>query len=226
MRGKNTSLAGVLCDEIWFMIVGVMGLMGSGKDTLSDVLVNEHNFTKLSFADTVKDVVSCVFGWDRELVEGSTKESRDFREVVDLWWSKELGIPNLTPRMALQLVGTELFRDHFDNDIWVKNTMRRASLHQNVVIADVRFRNEAEAIAAVGGKLVRVIRGANPSWYQDATMASEGHHIANLWMSHCHPEVHRSEWDCLCIDENITLRNDSTLEKFRLEANRVINEAS
>ena len=47
------------------MIIGVCGLIGAGKDTIADYLVNIHQFRRESFANTLKDAVSSEFGWDR-----------------------------------------------------------------------------------------------------------------------------------------------------------------
>ena len=65
------------------MIIGICGFIGSGKDTAADFLCNLHNFKRLSFASTLKDAVSNVFGWDREMLEGRTQASRDWREQKD-----------------------------------------------------------------------------------------------------------------------------------------------
>ena len=54
------------------MIVGLVGFIGAGKGTVADLLVERHNFIKESFANSVKDAVSVVFGWDRALLEGDT----------------------------------------------------------------------------------------------------------------------------------------------------------
>ena len=51
------------------MIIGVCGLIGAGKDTIADYLVNVHEFRRESFANTLKDAVAAVFGWDRTLLE-------------------------------------------------------------------------------------------------------------------------------------------------------------
>ena len=79
------------------MIIGVVGSIGSGKDTVADYLANFHSFRRESFAASLKDAVSVIFGWDRTLLEGRTKESREWREQQDEWWTKRLGI-NITPR--------------------------------------------------------------------------------------------------------------------------------
>ena len=54
------------------MIIGICGLIGSGKGTVADVLVDQ-GFTKVSFADKLKDGVSTIFGWDRAMLEGDTR---------------------------------------------------------------------------------------------------------------------------------------------------------
>ena len=87
-------------------IIGITGTVGSGKDTIADYLQNIHQFRRESFAHTLKDAVAAVFGWDRELLEGRTRESREWREQVDPWWTARLNIP-VTPRLVLQVWGTE-----------------------------------------------------------------------------------------------------------------------
>jgi len=83
------------------MIIGICGLIGSGKDTVADYLVNEHGYRRESFANPLKDAVAAVFGWDREMLEGRSKESRQWREQTDAWWSERLGM-NITPRWVMQ----------------------------------------------------------------------------------------------------------------------------
>jgi hypothetical protein len=125
------------------MIIGICGFQSSGKDTIAELLINEYGFKKLSFAGALKDVVSVIFGWSREKLEGLTKEDREWREQIDVWWSKTLDIPQLSPRYALQYFGTELFRNHWHPDIWVKVVENKltnmAKEEENVIITDCRF---------------------------------------------------------------------------------------
>jgi hypothetical protein len=100
------------------MILGICGLIGAGKDTIADYLVNIHEFKRESFATTLKDAVAHVFGWDRDLLEGRTKQSRAWREQRDEWWSARLGM-DITPRWVLQFWGTEVARRSFHDDIWI-----------------------------------------------------------------------------------------------------------
>jgi hypothetical protein len=106
------------------VIIGLVGFIGSGKGTVADLLVERHGYNKESFAGSVKDAVSTIFGWDRTLLEGDTIKSRAWREEPDAWWSKRMG-KEFSPRLALQLMGTEAGRDIFHTDLWIYSVERR-----------------------------------------------------------------------------------------------------
>jgi len=148
------------------MIIGICGLQGSGKDTLGNIFVEKYGFKKLSYASILKDIVSILFGWPREMVEGATKESREWREQVDTWWAKRLDIPDLTPRYILQYFGTDLFRNYFHSDIWVAAVERQLQMYPNVVITDCRFPNEITTLKANGAKMIKITRGELPEWFK------------------------------------------------------------
>jgi len=171
------------------MIIGVVGFIGSGKGTVADILVQKHNFTKLSFADSLKDATAAIFGWPRHLLEGETAESRAWREENDEWWSEKTG-KHITPRNMLQVMGTEVGRDMLDPNIWIYSLERKMDLYPNVVIADVRFPNEIKFIQEKGGFVIRVKRGSDPEWYDTAYRANkEGN--TDLMVDY---SIHYSEW--------------------------------
>jgi hypothetical protein len=160
------------------MIIGICGFIGSGKDTVADYLVNFHEFRRESFASTLKDAVAAVFGWDRTMLEGRTKEAREWREQVDPWWAARLDMPTLTPRWVLQYWGTEVCRKGFHDDIWIaslENKLRNSK--DNVVISDCRFPNEISSIRNAGGKIIWVKRGELPHWYDHAVRANLGYNL-------------------------------------------------
>jgi hypothetical protein len=174
------------------MIIGIAGFQGSGKDTIADYLQNIYGFKRDSFAATLKDAVAAVFGWDRNLLEGRTTESRAWREQVDSWWANRLNMPNLTPRLVLQKWGTEVARKSWHDDTWIaslENKLTRS--HNDIVITDVRFPNEIQAVRNAGGIVIRVVRGPEPEWYDLAIETNSGtfNHMARAY-----PEVHPSEW--------------------------------
>jgi hypothetical protein len=199
------------------MIVGFVGFIGSGKDTAADYLVNFHGFRRDSFANTLKDAVACVFGWDRVLLEGRTKEAREWREQVDPWWAERLSMPNLTPRLMLQLWGTEVCRNGFHDDIWIaslENKMRKTG--DNIVISDVRFPNEIKAIHNAGGKVIRVKRGPEPEWYQFALDYNKGPNGNVGWATGRNRleklGIHASETAWVGGNIDVTISNDGTID--------------
>jgi hypothetical protein len=205
------------------MIIGICGWIGSGKDTVADYLVNFHEFRRESFASTLKDAVSSVFGWDRTLLEGRTKEAREWREQVDQWWAERLAMPTLTPRWVLQYWGTEVCRRAFHDDIWIaslENKLRTSK--DNVVISDCRFPNEIASIKRAGGRVIWVKRGELPDWYYIARAANEGdatcaHHLNKM-------KIHASEWAWVGTDFDYEIDNDSSIEDLYDKVRSVVSD--
>jgi hypothetical protein len=203
------------------MIIGICGFIGSGKDTVADFLTNFHEFRRESFASTLKDAVANVFGWDRIMLEGRTKEAREWREQVDPWWSTRLDMPNLTPRWVLQYWGTEVCRKAFHDDIWIaslENKLRTSK--DNVVISDCRFPNEIKSIKDAGGIIAWVQRGELPEWYQTALDANAGSNVAvnELKMK----KIHASETAWIGTNFDIILDNNGTIDGLYQQVKQVI----
>ena len=197
------------------MIVGFVGLIGAGKDTAADYLVNYHGFRRDSFASTLKDAVANVFGWDRVLLEGRTKQAREWREQKDEWWSKRLGM-DITPRFILQQWGTDVIRNGFHNDIWVaslENKMLKTT--DDIVISDVRFPNEIAAIHNAGGIVIRIKRGPEPAWFEHAKNYNRGVKKIGWALGKGYLErsgVHASEYSWVGGDIDFVVNNDSTID--------------
>jgi hypothetical protein len=154
------------------IIVGLVGFIGSGKDTVAKLLQDEHGYERHSFAASVKDSLSVIFGWDRTLLEGLTPESRQWRERDDPWWAHKLGIKNFTPRYAMQHFATNICRNHFHKDLWVASLERKITKSSsNLVISDCRFANEIAMLKQHGARIIWVNRDPLPTWYAELCAA-------------------------------------------------------
>ena len=210
------------------MIIGVCGFIGSGKDTVADYLVNLHHFRRESFANTLKDAVAAVFGWDRTMLEGRTKQAREWREQQDNWWTNRLGMA-ITPRWVLQNWGTEVCRNGFHDDIWIaslENKLRNST--DDVVISDCRFPNEIQAIKQSGGIVVRVVRDPEPEWYDAAVSVNRGPNGNSTWaLSGRRLEqlgVHASETAWVGTKFDVVLDNNSTLDDLYQQVKRLVQD--
>lgn len=198
------------------LVISLSGLIGAGKDSIADYLVQTHGFHKESWANSLKDAVSAVFGWDRTLLEGKTHESRIWREEVDQWWSNRLGY-KITPRAILQEWGTDLCRKHFHDEVWIGSLeyrLQRAS--KNVVISDSRFPNEIEAVKRLGGITVRVKRGPDPEWVD----CYKRDKIEFKWKYG--NNIHPSEYSSVDCVYDLTIENDGNLEELYSKVSNLV----
>jgi hypothetical protein len=183
------------------MIIGLCGAQGSGKDTVANILISEYGFVKLTFASTLKDVVAILFSWPRDLLEGLTEESRLWRETIDDFWSEKLSILGFTPRKALQMIGTDLFRIHFNNDIWISivenkiGAMLKNNPNTNIVISDCRFANEFSLIKQFpDSHIIMILREKNNS---------------------TNKLVHSSETEWINYNFDAILQNDNSIDDLK-----------
>ena len=114
------------------MKVGLAGKMGAGKTTIANLLNEREGFVKLSLAEPIKRIAEVFFGMK--------KGDPGYRELM-------------------QKIGTDWFRS-VDEDVWVRHLFRSiADLEimdpeTNIVVDDVRFPNEAEAMLKNGWTVV------------------------------------------------------------------------
>jgi hypothetical protein len=143
-------------------IVGLTGLIGSGKTTVALHLVEHHNFTRVRFAGPLKAMMAAL-GLSPEEIEGDLRA-----EPCDLLGGK-------TPRQAMQTLGTEWGREMIHPDLWVRAWRKQLDRQYNVIVDDVRFPNEAAAILGAGGSgtLVRLVRGGGSHLSSGARHQSE-----------------------------------------------------
>jgi adenylate kinase family enzyme len=187
------------------MLIGLVGLIGSGKDTVAARLVDQHGFHRDSFAKSLKDATANIFGWDRELLEGQTKESRAWREQTDDFWSKQFR-KKITPRWILQHFGTEVCRGNMLDSIWVDSLVARYQ-GKDTVISDTRFVNEIKTIKEQKGKIILIKRGEIPSREE---MQASG--------------AHQSEWDWIGCKFDYVIDNNGTVDDLYQKVDDVIHQ--
>ena len=187
------------------MLIGLVGPISSGKDTVAERLVTHHGYKRDSFAKSLKDAVSSMFNWDREMLEGNTESSRHWREQPDKFWSEKMG-KEVTPRWVLQYFGTEVMRQGMYDAIWVDSVIGRYK-GENTVISDTRFQNEIKTIKAHGGIIILIKRGPIPTREE---MQKQG--------------IHQSEWDWLGANFDYTIDNTNSFEGLIANTDQFIDQ--
>lgn len=151
-------------------VIGLLGKKRSGKDTLAGFLTERHGFTRYAFADPLKeaalvaDPLIQIHPDESGILRDTPLQARlaDYHiverlsDVVDaLGWEDAKTIREV--RRTLQQFGMGV--RSLDLDFWVRATMTRVGeIDGPVVVTDVRFPNEADAIEQAGGLLIRVVR--------------------------------------------------------------------
>ena len=146
------------------MIIGVSGKIGSGKDTFAELLAEQlvGKVERHALADKLRLITEIVSGvkmtTTHEINKPFCNEIRNYtqdqKNIVIKQFNKTIG-------ETLQLVGTDLFRDNYDTDIWVKSFFNeeldeKLNNGKIIVVPDVRFINEADYIIQEGGYLIRL----------------------------------------------------------------------
>ena len=142
------------------MRIAFCGPRGTGKTTLAEYLVECHGFTRCSLAAPIKRIIAeCptdsherhqyLLRWAAELFPG--------RIVLQARFATEAAKVLATerdPGRRAQLLGTDVGRA-LDQEVWIRYLLEHLP-DGHVVVDDVRFRNECEALRATGFRLVRL----------------------------------------------------------------------
>lgn len=155
-------------------LIGIVGQAGHGKDTIGDILHSKYKFVKCALADPLKEgICKTVFGFtDEQLYTQLGKEKID-----DFWY--------VSPREVMQFVGTDLFREQMgkllpvaEKEFWLEvfrkkrnDLIKKLGYVPNMVVTDIRFKNEAEFIQRHGGIIWKVQRdvGSHVQFLSDPT---------------------------------------------------------
>lgn len=128
------------------MLIGLVGKKGVGKDTVADYIVQQHGFVKRAFADPIKEACTIIFQLAPEQLS-----DRLLKEKVD----ERFG---MSPRKMMQWLGTDVVRQQIRDDFWVQHFMAWYTPGSNVVVPDIRFQDELDAVKRLGGIVIRITR--------------------------------------------------------------------
>lgn len=204
------------------MLIGITGKAGSGKDTTAEIMGCSLKLRKIAFAEPMKTFCKQVYDWTEEHVNGSLKEIEDKRyprpqaslhwyELPFAWFYKKVkkkeylprGPHYLTPRFAMQQLGTEWGRNCFSNT-WIDLAKRKWSKIRedgySVAVTDVRFLNEAEAISEDAGWLVKVVRNKEVT-----------------------SNFHKSESELTNIEADFQIENNASLADLKCSISNFLN---
>jgi hypothetical protein len=164
-----------------------------------NIIWEEH-----SMADPLKMIAALIFPIPHWVLQGHTEEARKLREMMRTPAYKICG--SLTGRQCLEFLGTDVFRKHFDQEVWIKILKRsvNTSLQQgiNVVIPDIRFDNELEALNEMDGTLMVIYR-----------------HPQDLVLTENDQKQHPAKWKFLTFYERAKnlkkIHNNGTKEELR-----------
>jgi hypothetical protein len=179
-------------------MIGIVAPKQSGKDTSADYLVQKYNYEKQSFANPLKQCCKAMFSLsDAQLNDPILKETPD-----DRWFGA-------TPRTILQFVGTNLFRNQLneimpninkDVHIYAFKNWYENNKNKKIVIADVRFLNEAEFVKQNNGILIKINRNTKQP-----------------------TDNHQSEIELQSIKCDYIIDNNGTLEELYCKIDEIIN---
>jgi hypothetical protein len=164
------------------ILLALSGKKQSGKSTVIDFLKKQlmSDYAVVNFADALKIIAVQCF------VPGVVPKGVSSIEWVE--YHKDLFLPNInmTVRQLLQFFGTDVVRGIW-GDAWInawKNRIQQTVASQKslkyILISDVRFMNEVEAVRALGGRVIRLTRNPHPDDGHSSETELDGHEVAEV----------------------------------------------
>lgn len=142
------------------LIIGIGHVRRAGKDSAATSLCRDLGFRRVSFADRLKELAfhaNPLVTHGRQSVNVGTGHGRLQWIVKGMggWEAAKDSHPEV--RLFLQHLGVGC-RKVFGEDFWIEQALRTIKPGEKIVIPDVRFPNEAQAIKDLGGVVVRIDR--------------------------------------------------------------------
>lgn len=176
-------------------IIAICGPKRSGKDTIANYIVAKYGYKHFKIASKLKDVCGLLFGFTQEQMEDDTKD------IIDTKY-------NITPRKAMQFVGTEMMQykiqellPNVKRNFWINLLMQEIQKESHVVISDMRFLHEYETMCKESD--LHVIQVSKPNSGSDS-----------------HLDLHPSEVEWRKIPTTTIIENNKTIEDLYEQVDR------
>lgn len=147
------------------LYIGIGHYARTGKDTFANFLVGElkqrkQTARKVSFASKLKDVALQLYGWAGLKDEAfyNTPDGEKLREVPLPALACERDPEGISPRELWIRLGTPAVREQVYQPTWIDVVLKSNWQEQTIIIPDVRFPNEVEAIRDHRGILIKMVR--------------------------------------------------------------------
>lgn len=186
------------------MLIGLTGVMGSGKDTAGQFIIDYIHSLRMrarrdAFADRLKVSAAKAIGFeladDAECISLMNEIKVNGEITVRIPRDEQYTAPyehTISGRSFLQYYGTEAHRDVFGYDFWVDAVLSGYDIREVLVVTDVRFDNEAQAVRDKGGVIWEVKR-------------------PGIRTAHAHPSEQGVDPDLV----DLTIVNDGTLDDLK-----------
>ena len=151
------------------MLIGIVGLERTGKDTVANYLVKNHNFLKYNLAHPIKQIGKIMFNWDINEMETNKKDEIDINTGIvprDFykWFGTQIcqfEIYKKFPELKEKIPERHMWSHIMKNYVLEK---RNKNKNANIIIPDIRFLHEVSVIKELGGKLIYLDRIQNPNF--------------------------------------------------------------
>lgn len=139
-------------------IVGIVGKMSSGKNTVANVFEQQCRFLTFSTADPLKQLLQTLFDIPSEVLWGPSELRRgEIRQML-----QELGTDfarKYRPDVWVTKLSNRIYSWHLQKtDLLHMYTDGECAAAHGIVVPDIRFHNEANLILTLGGTLLKVVR--------------------------------------------------------------------
>jgi hypothetical protein len=175
-------------------IIAICGCKRVGKDTVAEHLRDKFGYKIVKFAEPLKDMLKVLFGFSHEQIEIT-------KDVVDPMWG-------VAPRKVMQFFGTEIMQfevqrllPNIDRGFFVKSLLARHKDDERIVISDMRFIHEWQAIknTHANSLIIKITRNDSPV----------DDHVSEMELEH--------------IDPDFVIENNGTLESLFAEVDRTLS---